>query len=236
MLSHTFNDSNLARGAGQSICEACVFCLQERTRDKPGVGAKLTPEQRSARRRAMKDPRLASGGVLGLRMFSFLATSDRLLLPERSEWRDLLLSPPDPPWTGAIATSGQKHLALRATVNWSNPRPTVLLEMTPTTYSPTTLAADLAVLEDLLTVFSKTEVAAGQYKTHRIREFGLDRFSELADRVERMKLRRREFDLALFVARKTERVEAVQPGLAAKEVTDDTPDLPLFQAAKGACG
>jgi len=211
MLSDTFNDSNLARGGGQSLCPACVFCLQERVRAKAGESAKLSPDERAAHRRAMKDPAQAANGVLGLRMFSYLATSNRLLLPDRSEWRDILLSPPEPPWTAAIALSGQKHLALRGRVNWSNLAPIVLLEIQLIQFTPANLAADLAIIEDGMTVFSKTELETGDYSIHRIGQFGLDRFEELEGRLAAMRLRRSQFTLAVYVAREPHDSRCTRP-------------------------
>lgn len=211
MLSDTFNDSNLARGGGRSLCAACVFCLQERTRAKTGVSASLSDAERAARRQAMKDPALAPNGVLGLRLFSYLATPDRLRLPDHSEWRDILLAPPEPPWTAAIALSGQKHLALRGRVNWSDQAPMLLLEIQLVQFTPVRLAADLAVIESGLTVFSKVELETGEYSPYRVDQFGLTRFAALEEQLATLRLRRSQFALAIYVAREPHDPRCVRP-------------------------
>ena len=167
VISHTFTDTDFVRWAGQSICEACMFCLKH----KP------------------------------LRTRSTLATLDGYRQPMRQEWRDILLNPPGPPWVGAIAISGKKHVSFKAQVNLTNHAPVVSVEMMPVRYSVHQLAADLAVIEELLQSFTRREVETGSYSQHRIKQFGLLRLADLEQQVVEMRRRRRQFDLALLIAR-----------------------------------
>jgi len=171
VISHTFTDTDFVRWGGDSICEACMYCLKTKT----------------------------------LRTRSTLATLSGLTQPMRQEWRDILLSPPGPPWLGAIAISGKKHVSFKARVNLSNRRPVVSVEMVPTPYTPTQLAADLAVIEELLTAFPRREIETGNYAQHRIRKFGLIRLADLEHQVVAMRRRARQFTLALLIARGPEK-------------------------------
>jgi len=170
VVSHTFNDPDFARGGGQSICAACVFCLKH----KP------------------------------FRTRSVLATRTELRHPLRTEWRDILVSPPEPPWVGTIAVSGHKHLVFKTRVNVSNEAPWIAVEETLTQFRPEQLRVDVEQIEQALATFSKMEVRTGRYQSARIRRMGLDRFEALSSRLDELRLSRRRFDLALLLARKLE--------------------------------
>lgn len=201
VVSHTFTDTDFVRWGGNSICEACMFCLKTKH----------------------------------LRTRSTLATLAGLTQPLRQEWRDILLDPPEPPWVGAIAISGKKHVSFKAQVNLTNPSPIVSVEMIPTRYSPSNLAEDLAVIEELLTEFTRRDIETGSYAQHRIKRFGLIRLADLEQRVTEMRRRKRLFDLALLIARGPDKDKPAESEPEGGESTHDEPipaaefaDLPLF--------
>lgn len=176
---------------------------------------------------------------------SVLATPAGLRQPMRTDWREILVSPPEPPWVGTIALSGQKHLVFKSRVNASNDAPVVAVEETLTPFIPAQFAADAALLERLLVVFSKTELRTGSYQPHRIQQFGLAEFPAAAVAVDTLRRQRRRFDLALLLAQIPERATAVTTAKAAPMVAvkrqqttqreavtsdDGLQDLPLFSS------
>ena len=205
VISHTFTDTDFIRWGGNSICEACMFCLKTKH----------------------------------LRTRSTLATLSGLTQPMRQEWRDILLDPPEPPWVGAIAISGKKHVSFKAQVNLTNHAPIVSVEMMPTRYSVRQLGEDLAVIEELLQSFTRQEVETGSYSQHRIKQFGLIRLAELEQQVTEMRRRRRQFNLAILIARGPDKDKPAEPETQGGEPVSDEPitaaefaDLPLFGGRK----
>jgi len=141
-----------------------------------------------------------------LRNYSILATSTRLQHPFRSQWRDILIHPPEPPFVMCLAVSGQKHLSFKAPVNLDQRRFTVMLEERAVHVIPTKLKYCIEAVEDLYVWFSKDEIATGRYSQHKIKECSLRRWEDLEIVVagwREMPL----FDLALFVAQKREKPE-----------------------------
>ena len=132
---------------------------------------------------------------------SVLAAPTELRQPMRTEWRDILIDPPEPPWLGTIAISGHKHLIFKARINFSNEVPEVCVEETVTPFTPAQFALDVKLIEELLTTFTKTEIRTGSYQAHRIREFGLAEFQVAAEKVDAIRRQRRRFDLVLLLAR-----------------------------------
>jgi CRISPR type IV-associated protein Csf1 len=138
-----------------------------------------------------------------LRNYSILATEDVLRHPTRSEIRDLLLDPPEPPFVFCIAVSGQKWLHFRAQVAYDQDGfPVQFEEMTVCVWRDP-LAEWLEVVENLYTVFSKEEIRTGQYIQNRIKQFGLARFQEEEEKITKHR-GTRLFDLAVFISQKKE--------------------------------
>ena len=145
---------------------------------------------------------------LSLRNYSILATADELRHPGRAEIRDLLLSPPEPPFVLCIAVSGQKWIHFRAKVAYSRDGYPVQLEETPVCVERPILREWLEVVERLYTIFTKAEILSGNYGQNRIRQFGLAEFQELEALISRHR-GTRLFDLAVFVSQKQEAPAAV---------------------------
>lgn len=141
-----------------------------------------------------------------LRNYSILVTVDKLQHPSRSQWRDILISPPEPPFAMCLAVSGQKHLTFKAPVNLERERYIVLLEERDIHVIPSKIKYCIDAVEDLYVWFSKDEISTGRYSQHKIKECGLRRWKDLelaVDSWRKMPL----FDLALFVAQKQDKPE-----------------------------
>ncbi len=144
-----------------------------------------------------------------LRNYSILATTDRLQHPSRAEWRDILTGPPEPPFAMCLAVSGQKHLFFKAPVNLDKRCFTVLLEEREIFVIPDRLGQVVGVVEALYAYFTKEEIRTGRYGQRRIRECGIGRWEQMEAGISEWR-GRPLFDLALFVAQKTEPQEVVK--------------------------
>ena len=140
-----------------------------------------------------------------LRNYSILAT-DKLFHPMRAEWRQILVSPPVPPFVMCLAVSGQKHLTFKAPVNLERERYVVMLEERPVGVVPYELEQLVVLVEALYAWFTKDEILTGRYGQHRIKECGLARWEQLERQAGAWR-GRVLFELALFVAQKWEEVE-----------------------------
>lgn len=119
-----------------------------------------------------------------LRMYSILATPEGLRHPIRSDWREILLNPPEPPVLACIAVSGQKWLHYKGHVALSRNPLIVLLEEMPVWVEADRYRSVLADVEELLRVFRRQEIETGRYPEQRVREFGLVRWQEIESRLE----------------------------------------------------
>lgn len=92
-------------------------------------------------------------------------------LLSRSLIRELLLSPPDPPFTLAIAESGQKHILPWAKAANNKDVFPVQFELDSIVVDRTEFANLLAHFEALMAMgFSKAEIQSGDYLGHRLLE------------------------------------------------------------------
>ena len=168
-----------------------------------------------------------------LRNYSILATGSGggvLQHPARAEWRDALCNPPEPPFVACLAVSGQKHLFFKAPVNLDRDHFTVLLEEREIFVMPDRIKQAIEVVEALYAHFTKNEIATGRYNQHRIRECGIARWERLEAAVESLR-GRPLFDLALFVAQKTE--PEPEPKKELQEVVKVEPPPAVDKTGKG---
>lgn len=92
-------------------------------------------------------------------------------LPTRVEMRDWLLNPPEPPFTIAIAESGQKHILPWAQEGHGRDYFPVQFELDSLWIDRAQFAGILNAYEQLMALgFSKTEINSGQYHSDRLME------------------------------------------------------------------
>ena len=138
-----------------------------------------------------------------LRNYAIVATETALLHPSREQVRDMLIEPPEPPFLICIAISGQKWVHFKSQVNYSRDVFTVNLEESQISVIPEKLKAMVETVEHLYTTFSKEEILTGRYNQKRIKDFGINRFSQAEDRIAPFR-GSQLFELAVFVAQKKE--------------------------------
>ena len=90
-------------------------------------------------------------------------------IPKRIEIREWLSNPPEPPFTIAIAETGQKHILFLAQEAYSRDVFPVQFEMDSLQIDRVFFLEILKVYERLLALsFSKTEIDSGDYRPDRI--------------------------------------------------------------------
>ena len=139
-----------------------------------------------------------------LRNYSILATGDGLYHPTRAQIREAILNPPDPPFLLCVAESGQRWLHFKANVNLTNKGFGVRMDNFDVIVSPELFKRALDPVEKLYQTFTKAEIESGNYQSHRIREFGLDRWEQL-EKVVGPTRKSSLFQLVLFVAQREEK-------------------------------
>jgi len=103
-------------------------------------------------------------------------------LMTRVEIREYLLNPPEPPFTIAIAESGQKHIIPWALEAQSRDLFPAQFEL-DTVYIDDRFRGFLQVYEQLMGLgFSKTEIDSGDYRSDRLMKV-FDKYWELEDRI-----------------------------------------------------
>lgn len=127
--SFTGRDSLPCPGS-EWVCPGCVLCLREDC-----TVAFLDGTSRRVPKGAM-------------RCWSWLVTRTKALAGSKAhldQWRDVCLSPPEPPFALVLSDSGQKHLLYRGRVCHSREHVTVTLEGEPISYEPEALAQRLGL-------------------------------------------------------------------------------------------
>lgn len=138
-----------------------------------------------------------------LRNYSILAYSRGMEHPSRATIRRILLGPPEPPFALIVAESGQKWLHFKGRVSYQREAFPVRFEELDITVRPREFAGLLGAIEALYATFTKDEIATGEYKSHRIREFGVEGWENLENIIEPYR-KSGVFRLALFVAQREE--------------------------------
>lgn len=167
-----------------------------------------------------------------LRNYSIIASPSGLQHPSREEIKELLLSPPEPPFTFTVAESGQKWLHFKTKPNLQRELFNVRFEDIDVIVRPNQIKMLLEPIEELYSTFTKEEIGTGDYKSHKIQEFGLNDWAILEKDIENSR-GSSLFNLALFVAQKTEREKKMATKEAEVCIMDfkqktKTPQLELF--------
>lgn len=140
---------------------------------------------------------------MSMRNYSIIATKTKFEHPSRTRMKEVLLSPPDPPFVICVAESGQLWLHFKAKVNLSNDRFTIRMDKFDVIVNQTRFKILLASIENLYRVFTKDEILTGNYQSHRIKEFGLSEWETEEENIRGLR-KSGIFQLALFVARREE--------------------------------
>lgn len=210
----TYNDPELTQ-VEDAVCWLCGGQIKDGLGmpTKKRIGDTFTdhPYARAHESRSLCPGCVFCLSMRELRNYSVLATLQGISHPGRAEWREILLSPPEPPFVACLAVSGQKHLTFKAPVNYSREAFVVLLEEQAVEVVPDKLREVLTITEELYLYFTKDEIESGQYSQHRIQECGISKWEEIENKIRRWR-RTRLFNLALFVAQRGEKPEkAAQP-------------------------
>ncbi len=130
-------------------------------------------------------------------------------VPKRAEVRGWLINPPEPPFTIAIAESGQKHILFLAQEGYSRDCYPVQFEMNTLQIERRAFTALLDIYESLLNLgFSKTEIDSGHYRPDRILNC-FEQWQELEAEIAQFRSAgqpMRQLQLVSFVAIKPEYV------------------------------
>lgn len=138
-----------------------------------------------------------------LRNYSIFATRNELQHPGRAEIHDILLSPLMPPFVLCVAESGQRWLHIRAQVSEFHGVVHVQFEDLPVLVKPEDFARILWPIEQLYKKFTKEEIMTGNYKSHKIQEFGLGIWMDMESIIAPWR-KSSMFKLAMFVAQREE--------------------------------
>lgn len=173
----TFTDHDKI-GAGQVVCNACLFCFDDHNTEL----TRRTGKEKPQRMRNYSHFVLAGEWIP-------LGKADKALM------RSILVRNPE---VAIVAASGQKHLAFRCPPGWWQ------IEDTTVRPFPDSLQTVLAIIEPAYEAgISKTELESGRYNQQRILMFGLARWRRLESVIGPLR-GTVQLKLALFLAQKDE--------------------------------
>lgn len=162
------------------LCRACAFCLLMNAKE----------------------------GRTALFRFAFVASRKELKLCNRAEMRDMLVSPPDPPFVAIVPTSQKKHLIGKAKVSYSREDFFCNLEEITVPIKRAGFVDLINKIEALRGVgIVKTDIEAGRLSGVFIKNYDItsqEKAIEIINECRRSEM----FSLALFVAQKTEEEQA----------------------------
>ena len=93
--------------------------------------------------------------------------------PDRKRWREILLSPPAPPFVAVLAASGKKQLIFKAKIADSSAIFPIQFEDESPLIQPSLLTAALADFERLYALgFSKDSILSGRYHSKSLLDVG----------------------------------------------------------------
>lgn len=206
VMKKTFTDMDaLRRPESEVVCEYCVWALGW----SPGLSSR-------------------QGGLSTFRLNSIYARPSGVEFPSRMRWREILTSPPMPPYLACVAVSGQKWLHIRGRVSRHRAAHDIMLEQRRVIASPGMLRKALETFEALYAGFPKAQIESGDYDSYRVWKFG-----EVAEELEvRMQLLRGTdvFRIAAFVAQRPETGEKEERCYTASSPAGKKSQSPLFSS------
>lgn len=169
----TFTDFNQAKAPWSlSACGACVAMSSSAAYAKYAEvkGLPTTFPVKEG-----KKPR-----ALNWLYFSHVITPDVYYQPDRPQWRELLLNPPEPPFIMSMAVNGKKHVIFRACINNSREEFFVQADEERIFVERSVFSEALQQFEDGYKVgFSKDSLLSGRYNQAAILSVGLDKWREV---------------------------------------------------------
>lgn len=171
---------------GEIVCKDCAFWFEESSQLLAGITGKDKPQR--------------------MRNYSHFIVNDKwypLSKSDKTKMIELLLGEPFPE-LAAVAESGQKHIVFRAIRNPQGSRAGWLqFEEQRIWINPLELKSLIDTIENGLSVFSKSELASGNYLPYRIIQFGLSQWQAL-EAVIKSQRGSLFFQLALFLSQRKE--------------------------------
>lgn len=126
---------------------------------------------------------------------SHVFTENNHLQPDRNEWRNILMAPPEPPFVMAMAISGKKHVIFKAAINYSKSRFTIQTDNDRVLIEHAAFLDALADFERFYAMgFSKDSLLTGEYNQKAIMSVGLKIWRE----VESAMLKWRKFNYQML--------------------------------------
>jgi len=183
---------------GDIVCNDCLFWFDERSEKLAMLVGKEKPQR--------------------MRNYShFVVGGEWIPLSKGNKARmsEVLLGEPFPE-LAAIAESGQKHIVFRATRNPAGGRAGwVQFEEQTIWIEPGELKSLLEVVEQLHSIFSKTEIQSGSYLPYRVIQFGLQEWQALENSIKPQRASL-FFNLVVFLAQRKDNEDERNSGGSAR--------------------
>lgn len=181
MFSSNYTDWHLHKNpSGTHVCKACAFTMILNV----------------------------NKGRMALLRYSFCA-SDTLKICNRTDLRDILINPPEPPFVMVCAVSQKKHLAIKSKISYSKENYLCMLEEECIQVNRGALSDMIKACEALRGIgFTKDEIAQGIVRYDKVKQFSPNCFDTINKLLKPMRALRM-FALALHVSQKMNEEEAI---------------------------
>ena len=192
-ISKTFClDSDSIRPGSEVVCVPCFSLSQKSTFDdyaqrRPELGLK-------------------PGYASSWRNYSHVVFDRHHSCPGRAEWREWLLSPPEPPFLFVLAVSSQKHLIYKSKISGSRDFYHVQMEDVSIEVNLRVFSECLMLFEVLIDMgFSKKQIGENSYNSKMVLNAGVSTWRRANDMLQKFRLCHPEIiNMCGFVAQKKE--------------------------------
>lgn len=179
---------------GEIICQSCQFCFDE-------ASPLLT--ERAGKEKLQR-----------MRNYSHFVVDGEWLPLSKGQKTEMLEALRSNPSVAIIAESGQKHIIFRAQPGWWQFEESSMLPNLPA------LEALLSLTQEMYQVFSKDEIATGNYDQRRIMEFGINRFLRVEQEVRKSR-GSLPFNLAIYLTQKGDEDGRLPEGVSSSTQDSD---------------